>query len=406
MMQIAQPLFLWALAGLAIPISIHLLSRKEGSVIKMGSLRHLRETSTQQFKGIKLNELLLLALRCLLIVLLVGLISGVNLKDTSPRKWVVVEPELAQHPTVQSFADSLVSQGYEWHWLAPGFPVRTESGEQPSENYWTLLHELRKTNLSSAVVFSNSHASNFQGLRASADSTITWITIPSEQNQFIAHTIQKGPQDFLVRQGYSAATGTRFKSSSTNTLPDSIEATPLRTINVLLVHDESHTVDKQILKAALLAIPKIIPVNFEIEETLISGKTETTAKWMIWLSEKEPTLAADKMMVMRPAVYEKLFSQQKNNQWHINQRLSVEVAQREHLSIQLAELMLQDSALTSRIKEHDRRAISVSILAGGTNHSTSTLKASVADPTPNTFLVVLFLLLLLVERIIAYKRNQ
>ncbi|MBP9924506.1 MAG: BatA domain-containing protein, partial [Cyclobacteriaceae bacterium] len=75
MIQFAQPIFLWALTALAIPIGIHLLSRKEGKVVKMGSLRHLRETSTQQFKGIKLNELLLLALRCLLIILFVGLLA-------------------------------------------------------------------------------------------------------------------------------------------------------------------------------------------------------------------------------------------------------------------------------------------------------------------------------------------
>jgi hypothetical protein len=51
MIQFAQPIFLWALTALAVPIGIHLLSRKEGKVVKMGSLRHLRETSTQQFKG-------------------------------------------------------------------------------------------------------------------------------------------------------------------------------------------------------------------------------------------------------------------------------------------------------------------------------------------------------------------
>ena len=64
-MQSAQPIMLWALAGLSIPIAIHLLSRKEGKVIYLGSLRHLRETSTQQFRGIKLNEILLLVLRSL-----------------------------------------------------------------------------------------------------------------------------------------------------------------------------------------------------------------------------------------------------------------------------------------------------------------------------------------------------
>ena len=66
-MQFAQPIFLWALAGLSVPIAIHLLSKKEGKVIRLGSLRHVREKSTQQFKSIRLNEWLLLALRCLIV---------------------------------------------------------------------------------------------------------------------------------------------------------------------------------------------------------------------------------------------------------------------------------------------------------------------------------------------------
>ena len=40
----------------AVPVAIHLLSRKEGKVIKVGSLRHLRETTTRQFRSLKPNE--------------------------------------------------------------------------------------------------------------------------------------------------------------------------------------------------------------------------------------------------------------------------------------------------------------------------------------------------------------
>ena len=70
MMRFVNPLLLWSLAGLVIPLGIHLLSRKEGKVLRLGSLRHVQETSTQQFKGIRLNEIVLLMLRCAMIILL------------------------------------------------------------------------------------------------------------------------------------------------------------------------------------------------------------------------------------------------------------------------------------------------------------------------------------------------
>lgn len=66
-MNFTQPLFLWTLAGAFIPIAIHLLSRKEGKVVKVGSLRHMEESNTSRFKSIRLNETLLLLARCLMI---------------------------------------------------------------------------------------------------------------------------------------------------------------------------------------------------------------------------------------------------------------------------------------------------------------------------------------------------
>src|SRR6478609_8113003 len=102
-----NPLYLFALAGLAIPIAIHLLSRKEGKVIKLGSVRHVVETSTQQFKGIKLNELVLLALRCTMIIVFSLLLSGLQCTSRSNEKWVIVEKELHGFPNLSSILDSL-----------------------------------------------------------------------------------------------------------------------------------------------------------------------------------------------------------------------------------------------------------------------------------------------------------
>src|SRR6187401_594471 len=102
-MLFANPIWLWALAGLLIPIGIHLLSRKEGQVIRIGSLRHLQETNTQQFKGIRLNEIVLLILRCTLIILFVLLMSGLSFErvNKSEAKWVVIEKGLENIREVQ-----------------------------------------------------------------------------------------------------------------------------------------------------------------------------------------------------------------------------------------------------------------------------------------------------------------
>ena len=85
-MQLINPIWLWGLTGLLIPIGIHLLSRKQGKIIKFGSLRHLEESQTKQSINVRLNEVPLLILRCALIFLIVILLCGLKHRSVSISK--------------------------------------------------------------------------------------------------------------------------------------------------------------------------------------------------------------------------------------------------------------------------------------------------------------------------------
>src|SRR5258707_10816615 len=124
-----NPAYLFALAGLVIPVVIHFLSRKEGKVIKLGSVRHVVETSTQQFKGIKLNEIILLLLRCAMVTVFSLLLSGLRCSYQGKEKWTIVEKGLAGLPHLQSVLDSLKNDGYSLRLLANGFPDLKDSSQ-------------------------------------------------------------------------------------------------------------------------------------------------------------------------------------------------------------------------------------------------------------------------------------
>lgn len=99
-MSLLNPIWFWALGALAIPVTIHLLSRKEGKTIRMGSIRFLTETSTSKFSSIRLNEVALLAIRSLLVLVLVVFLAGLILSTIGSAKstpWVLVETELAEN---------------------------------------------------------------------------------------------------------------------------------------------------------------------------------------------------------------------------------------------------------------------------------------------------------------------
>src|ERR1044072_3550355 len=118
MIEFLNPAALWRFTGLLLPLGIHLLSRKEGKVIRFGSLRHLTESNTTHFRNIRLNEIALLILRCLLLASIVlyvaGIqvhIDGVNTRD----RWLVVEAGIEQQPGLNLLKDSLQHNGYEIH---------------------------------------------------------------------------------------------------------------------------------------------------------------------------------------------------------------------------------------------------------------------------------------------------
>src|SRR5690606_8548452 len=113
MIQFANPLWLWGLAGLIIPVAIHLLSRREGKTIPFGTLRFLDETPSSQFRGIRLNEILLLLVRSLCIIILVLFLSGISIKDQSRTKILLIEDAITDISRVSGIIDSLTNAGYQ-----------------------------------------------------------------------------------------------------------------------------------------------------------------------------------------------------------------------------------------------------------------------------------------------------
>lgn len=71
-----NPIALWGLAALAIPILIHLWSKNKTKEIPFGSIRFLKESSTLQSKKIQISELPILFLRLLILALVVALMAN------------------------------------------------------------------------------------------------------------------------------------------------------------------------------------------------------------------------------------------------------------------------------------------------------------------------------------------
>ncbi|HEV8512964.1 MAG TPA: BatA domain-containing protein [Cyclobacteriaceae bacterium] len=403
----SNPLYLFSLAGLAIPLVIHLLSRKEGKVIKLGSVRHVVETSTQQFKGIKLNELVLLALRCAMIIVFSLLLSGLQCTSRSNEKWVIVEKELHGYPNLPSILDSLEDDNYSLHLLANGFPkLKDSSGASTEVNYWQLVEELKQKNLSDAIVFSKNNVTHFKGLRISLPENIRWISQPSSSVDFPIRAVRISKDSAILLTGHSSSDKTYFSTEkiSSNTCPVPIISED--TIKIVLVADSEFNFDKKIIKAALLAIEKLLVVKIKLIETDPSKELATQTDWCLWLSSKKiDGVKAKNVIRIAPSAIIELIVKEGFNQWTITKRLNQEVALHDNLTVQLATLLLTEEKVEGKINVIDRRMVSDS-LAWSNNEGDKEIQASIQHVSADNYLIGLLLVLLIIERVIAYQRNQ
>lgn len=118
----STPLWLTALATLAIPIALHLWSRRPRRLIQVGSLRHLKQLPPPSARSARLSQPLLLLLRLAILAAIVLALAGPSFAGAAlglPTSLTLVEPSLLADPLL----DSLRRAQATVRLLAPGLPV-------------------------------------------------------------------------------------------------------------------------------------------------------------------------------------------------------------------------------------------------------------------------------------------
>ncbi|HEY5749582.1 MAG TPA: BatA domain-containing protein [Chryseolinea sp.] len=420
-MMFAHPIWLWGLTGLLIPIGIHLLSRKEGKVVRMGSIRYLEDSTTKQFRSLRLNEVLLLVLRCLAIALLVFLLSGLqfNTSGSHQKKWLVVEAGLENDARFSSLSDSLKKEGYELKQLAKGFPA-LDSAKTERLDYWSTVDLLKRKSLQQVVILSYNYISGFKGKRITLPTNIRWITATPEPTEFPLQAIRLTGDSISVRKGISTPRETRFETAKAITSPggyfhmgnDSVRINSPDTVSLAIVGDDAFAYDQMILTASLEALKESLPTYIHWKKYKRENISEASkADWLVWLSlEKIPEGLTDRQIILKPEAAESgpLLLQQPGKEgsetWLITKRLNEEIALQEKLPWQLANVILTKPEIDSKF---DRRT-QPEITQWSTETTTDGLRAeaSAGQKDPSPLLAFAFMVVLLSERLVAFKRNQ
>lgn len=322
MLQLLQPIWLWASAGIIVPILIHLWHIIQGKTIKVGSIIFLQESSKQQSSSLKISEWLLLLLRCLLIILLAILLAKPQwrkaLQANKQKCWLLIsntdfsETYLQFKPTI----DSLLQKDYELHSFVNGFELMAlkDSVELASNtsntaiSYWQITKQLDEevTGNKPIYLFTNNQLQNFIGNKYATNKQIKWSTYAAKDTveQWL-HTAYKTFNDSIkigIKNSTATATSITFEtvaykdekkgSYTINKLNNTIKLNAKDSILIdtsrflVTIFTDKYSVDATYIKAAIDAIQQF--TKKQISCTIISdpSKLLQNDNLIFWLSDK------------------------------------------------------------------------------------------------------------------------
>jgi hypothetical protein len=259
--QLLQPIWLWALAGLAVPVIIHLWNQQPGKTLRVGSIALVAAHAVTYKKRIRLAEILLLLLRCLLLACIATALAQPfwrSAASTSAKGWVLIgRQQLA--PTYQHFkptVDSLLQSGMEFHYFEEGFKKEklAVALQQPADSNamqpsYRRLVDLLNEQADPAIpvyLFTDNWLHNFTGPRSAVSLNLHWKT-------------------------YTPDT---LKS------PVMMDTAALR----VTVFNHRYSNDARYLKAALDAIQQYSKRNIVIKSVTATSEIPAQQDWLFWLS--------------------------------------------------------------------------------------------------------------------------
>lgn len=255
MFQLLQPIWLFSLAGLSIPVIIHLWNRKPGKTLKVGSIALVKESVLSYKRRIKLSALLLLLLRCLLLAC-IAIALAVPLwrspEVAGSKGWVLMNRQQlpATYSRFRPIIDSLLQAGLEFHYFEDGFKKdKLENALKAQTNtagvkqlfyrgIAALLNEQADSKLP-LYIFTDNYLRNFSGNRNTVSLNLHWFTYTADTVQVKSFIDTTALQVTIFNRNYS--NDAHYLQAAT----DAIRQFSKKNINVRLVTDTANVPPQQ-----------------------------------------------------------------------------------------------------------------------------------------------------------------
>jgi hypothetical protein len=280
-MQLLNPLMLWGALAVGIPIALHFWHQKKGKLLNWAATQWLTEKDLQPAKGVRLDNVLLLIVRCLLLLLLVFVLTKPLLNSlnttSSYQKVHLVQPYERVVSNYRFELEEALKKGEKVYWIddkiTPVEDLSNLSFAPPlgAGGLQTYINKVYELNHQFGKAQYELYLVNNQSL-----SQVPTIFVPSK---FSLHSVidstQKSPKPYLeLSDKKKLFVNAANQLTIAPTLPpnEKFKAEPVHkgALNVLL--ENANTSEKQTVKATLKALNEVYQLEFSIDDKLASGK--------------------------------------------------------------------------------------------------------------------------------------
>ncbi|MBB6002731.1 BatA domain-containing protein [Arcicella rosea] len=266
-MELLNPLMLWGTLAIAVPIIIHFWHQKKGKVIYWAATNWLIEKNLQQSGGIRLDNILLLLLRCLLLLLLCFLLSKPFLNTfgnhQADNKVHLVQAKSFVTENYKFELQEALKKGEKCYWFSEKLLPITDLQQTPQNE--NLDGELLQKSLNKLGEVIDKEHINLYFINSESLQTLPHIFVP---NTFVLHTSIDTSQQTRPYLGFTNNKRILIGSNKLLILaPESIEKGQSKhsgLIKVLIENQDSG--EKQSIKAALEALAQTYQLEFDLTE--------------------------------------------------------------------------------------------------------------------------------------------
>lgn len=427
-MTLLQPSYLWGLLALAIPIAIHLWSRKKVQIVLVGSTQFISETKSKQTNSIQINERWLLLLRCLIISMLVFILTEPQTSKTPSSQAIlyVFEPSLLATEEGRSRFDEIPID--KRLLLNDGFSKWQEEDVFVTDtpNYWQLAKQMGAIQADSIVVFTRALAKGFKGKRPRLKKNITWISVDIEEDaqqlvfanlendSILVTSVQSDEYRFAFAKARFPKTAFSLNATNDSLLIEGdnrISKIPLRdteSIRVTIVYNSEMEGQLKFFEVGFKAIATYSNVRIDVTTKPYSDTLSIDNNpYIIWLSNRDmPEISARTLQYQLDDYAQKLIvpgSSQTN--FLLTKELTTQRVLNEQWLDQLVQWLALDQDLKATFDTLDMRTLPTSKLQNNFLNDRSLKKEAVTGDF-SEWLWIIVLILMAGERFIAQLRKQ